>query len=37
MHFLESVSGLTTTGSTIIDDLESTSEGIIVWRSLYSG
>ena len=32
--FFESVSGLTTTGSTIIDDLENTSEGIIVWRSL---
>ena len=32
--FFESVSGLTTTGSTIIDDIESTSEGIIVWRSL---
>ena len=32
--FFESVSGLTTTGSTIINDLNNVSEGIIVWRSL---
>ena len=32
--FFESVSGLTTTGSTIINDLNNVSEGIIIWRSL---
>ena len=32
--FFESVSGLTTTGSTIINNLDSTSEGLIIWRSL---
>tara|TARA_Y100001970_G_scaffold56422_1_gene71486 strand:- start:6323 stop:7771 length:1449 start_codon:yes stop_codon:yes gene_type:complete len=32
--FFESVSGITTTGATVISDLESLSEGILVWRSL---
>ncbi len=32
--FFESVSGITTTGSTVIFDLENLSEGILVWRSL---
>ncbi len=32
--FFESVSGITTTGSTVIYDLEILSEGILVWRSL---
>lgn len=30
----ESVSGLTTTGATILTDIESVSEGILYWRSL---
>jgi trk system potassium uptake protein TrkH len=30
----ESVSGITTTGSTVIATLETTSKGILVWRSL---
>ena len=30
--FFEAISGLTTTGSTIISDLENTSRGIILWR-----
>ncbi|MDC0497738.1 TrkH family potassium uptake protein [Alphaproteobacteria bacterium] len=32
--FFEAVSGITTTGSTVISNLEILSEGIIVWRSL---
>ena len=32
--FFESVSGITTTGSTVISNLEDLSEGIIIWRSL---
>ena len=32
--FFESVSGITTTGSTVIDNLEVLSEGILIWRSL---
>ncbi len=32
--FFESVSGITTTGSTVINNLENLSEGILVWRSL---
>jgi len=32
--FFEAVSGITTTGSTVISNLESLSEGILVWRSL---
>ena len=32
--FFEAVSGLTTTGSTIISDLENTSKGIILWRAI---
>jgi len=32
--FFESVSGITTTGSTVISNLDSLSEGILVWRSL---
>jgi len=32
--FFESVSGITTTGSTVISNVESLSEGILVWRSL---
>lgn len=31
--FFESVSGLTTTGATIITDLEKIPEGILLWRS----
>ena len=30
----ESVSGITTTGSTVINNLEILSEGILIWRSL---
>tara|TARA_B100001057_G_scaffold218200_1_gene218355 strand:- start:821 stop:2206 length:1386 start_codon:yes stop_codon:yes gene_type:complete len=30
----ESVSGITTTGSTVISNLENLSEGILIWRSL---
>lgn len=30
----ESVSGLTTTGATVIDDIESVPRGILLWRSL---
>lgn len=32
--FFESMSGLTTTGATIITDIESIPQGIILWRSL---
>ena len=32
--FFESVSGITTTGSTVIYNLENLSEGILLWRSL---
>ena len=32
--FFESVSGITTTGSTVINNLEILSEGILIWRSL---
>tara|TARA_Y100000591_G_scaffold332390_1_gene369507 strand:+ start:579 stop:2027 length:1449 start_codon:yes stop_codon:yes gene_type:complete len=32
--FFESVSGITTTGSTVIYNIESLSEGILIWRSL---
>ena len=32
--FFETVSGITTTGSTVINNLQSLSEGILIWRSL---
>ena len=32
--FFESVSGFTTTGATILTDIESQSHGILLWRSL---
>ncbi len=32
--FFESVSGITTTGSTILSEVEKASKGILVWRSL---
>lgn len=32
--FFESVSGITTTGSTVISDLDHTAPGILLWRSL---
>jgi trk system potassium uptake protein TrkH len=32
--FFESVSGITTTGATVISNLENLSEGILIWRSL---
>jgi trk system potassium uptake protein TrkH len=32
--FFESMSGLTTTGSTILDDIESLPKGILFWRSM---
>ncbi len=32
--FFESVSGITTTGSTVIFNLENLSEGILLWRAL---
>lgn len=32
--FFETVSGFTTTGSTVISDVESVSRGILLWRSL---
>ena len=32
--FFESVSGITTTGSTVISNFENLSEGILIWRSL---
>ncbi len=32
--FFESVSGITTTGSTVIFNLDNLSEGILIWRSL---
>ncbi|UKN02438.1 TrkH family potassium uptake protein [Paracrocinitomix mangrovi] len=32
--FFESMSGLTTTGATILDDIESKSHGILLWRSM---
>ena len=32
--FFESVSGITTTGSTVINNLDILTEGILIWRSL---
>ena len=32
--FLETMSGFTTTGATIFDDIESLPHGILFWRSL---
>ncbi len=32
--FFESVSGITTTGATVINNLDDLSEGILVWRAL---
>ncbi|HKK10775.1 MAG TPA: potassium transporter TrkG, partial [Bacteroidales bacterium] len=32
--FFETMSGFTTTGATIIQDIESVSEGLLFWRSL---
>ena len=32
--FFESVSGITTTGATVINNLDELPEGILVWRSL---
>lgn len=32
--FFESMSGLTTTGATILDDIEAQSHGILFWRSM---
>ncbi len=32
--FFESASGLTTTGASVINDIEATPEGILYWRSL---
>ena len=32
--FFEAVSGITTTGSTVIPNLELISEGVLIWRSL---
>jgi len=32
--FFESMSGITTTGSTIIRDLDSTPKGILIWRAI---
>ena len=32
--FFESVSGITTTGSTVISQIDELSEGILIWRSL---
>jgi trk system potassium uptake protein TrkH len=32
--FFETVSGMTTTGATILEDIESTPKGILYWRSL---
>ena len=32
--FFESMSGITTTGSTIINNLESTSKSILIWRAI---
>ena len=32
--FFESISGITTTGATVIFELDKLSEGILIWRSL---
>ncbi len=32
--FFESISGITTTGATVISNLDQLSEGILIWRSL---
>lgn len=32
--FFETVSGMTTTGATVLEDIESTPQGILYWRSL---
>ena len=32
--FFESMSGITTTGATVITDLENTSKSILLWRSI---
>jgi len=35
--FFESMSGITTTGSTIIIDLDNAPKGILIWRAIYNG
>ena len=32
--FFESMSGITTTGSTILDDIERSSKGVLIWRAI---
>ncbi len=32
--FFESMSGITTTGSTILDNIEKASKGILIWRAI---
>ena len=32
--FFESMSGITTTGSTVIDDLDGTAKSILLWRAI---
>ena len=32
--FFESMSGLTTTGATVMNDLDNTSNSILIWRSM---
>lgn len=35
--FFESMSGFTTTGATVITDIEAQPHGILLWRSTFSG
>ena len=35
--FFEATSGITTTGSTILVNIENASKGILIWRSILSG
>jgi len=35
--YFEAMSGLTTTGATVIDDLANTPDGILMWRALLHG
>lgn len=32
--FFESMSGITTTGATVLEDLDNTSPGVLIWRSM---
>ena len=35
--FFESISGITTTGATVISNLDDLHHGILIWRVYYNG